>query len=525
MRAEEQVPTVPRTPRCGWVQTHGQVAGWLTGLGLTRADDYLQLPGEVVSGHVSRHVMHVRLGVRSCYLKREHAIRWRDQWSSWWAGFGWVSKSEREGRVLWQLEHAVLPAPRCLAFGQDGRGRAFLLVEEAVGAVDLRQLLARAPETREAVAERLGHAVAQIHGLGFDHPDLFAKHVLVCPDTLAITLLDWQRSQRFERLDWGRRLRSLAALRATLADELVPAAVWSHCLETYWQTACATGKPPPLGEIARRVERDSRTLLRRPGVRDQRRPRPVPDQRLVWLDGEGLCATPQVAAELDPPAARERLYDPHHDGRLLALGGGRRGRLSVGRTSLTLGRLGCAVRGQPWRSPELRQSRLLFHLERHNVPAPRLLAFGQRRRGWLGAVESFLLTNAGARGVPLRLWWDGCCRAETPIAHAHRRRALAAVAELLRRLHDAGCTVDRLGPGAEPFAMHQGSSGWQLRLEDTSRVRYRRHVGPAEALADLRRLWRLCRDRVSRTDWMRFLVHYARAQAEPASVRLLLEGV
>src|SRR5438874_9886549 len=82
---------------------------WLESLGLRTADEFLALPGVVVSGHVGRNVSRVEFGGAVAYLKREHRVRARDRFRSWRDGFGWVSVSAREAAVLRRLEVHHLP--------------------------------------------------------------------------------------------------------------------------------------------------------------------------------------------------------------------------------------------------------------------------------------------------------------------------------------------------------------------------------------------------------------------------------
>ena len=183
---------------------------WLDWLGLRCPRDFLALPGVVVSGHVGRNVSRVELGGTTAYLKREHAVRVRDRFRSWRDGFGWASMSAREAAVLNFLERHDLPGPRCLAFGEaDGQG--FLLVGAADGAEELRAL-ASVPDE---LATRIGRTIARVHAAGVDQPDLFAKHVLVRPDDLTVTVLDWQRAVLRHQVPWSKRVRTLAALRAS----------------------------------------------------------------------------------------------------------------------------------------------------------------------------------------------------------------------------------------------------------------------------------------------------------------------
>ena len=79
--------------------------------------------------------------------------------------------------------------------------------------------------------------------------------------------------------------------------------------------------------------------------------------------------------------------------------------------------------GKTWRSPGVTIGRLLFHLERYGIPAPRLLAFGQRLTGPVSA-EWFALHTATRSPI----------RGLTP-------RNAEQLGDTLRQLHDAGCRL------------------------------------------------------------------------------------
>src|SRR5262249_14842785 len=150
--------------------------------------------------------------------KREHRVPWTIRLGNALAGFGFVSRSVREARTLQALGREELGAPEWLAAGEDGEGRAFLLVREVGGAVDLRAFLRdeRDAARRRKVAAALGAVLARVHDASFANPDLYAKHVLVQPETGAISIVDWQRARRRRGLGWRARGRGLAALHATL---------------------------------------------------------------------------------------------------------------------------------------------------------------------------------------------------------------------------------------------------------------------------------------------------------------------
>jgi hypothetical protein len=198
----------------------------------------------------------------------------------------------------------------------------------------------------------------------------------------------------------------------------------------------------------------------------------------------------------------------------------------VGRARINFGRLWSWVRRRTWRSPELRMARLLFHLERHRIPAPRLLAFGQRGVAW-GRAESFVLFEPLViEGTPLRDWWHTAhCRVDNPNWRMLNEQVLECLADLLRRLHDAGCIVERFGPLGEPFVVHANTNPPAVVLADVERLRYRGRARAKDVRADLRRLWRLGHGALTRGDALRFLMRYLRVESITSQVRRLLEQV
>jgi hypothetical protein len=437
--------------------------------GLTSASAFLDLPGEVVSGHPDRHVMRVTVPgtPNAFYLKRQHVVGWREKWRDYRAGFGWVSRCEREAELLRQLEAAHLPAPRWGAVGNRG-GRAFLLVQEVPGAIDLRRILAEgalSPVERRALATRIGAALAAIHAARFTTPDLTAKHVLVHPKTLAVTFLDWQSATR-RPVNETARIGALGALHASLAPELASRAERVRTLRTYAPAAPAV---KVLRAAARHANRRS--------VRDQLQPPAVEgnSQRLVWLAGEAVCAVPEIAAQWPRLAIAPPFYGFGPDGAAQVRFAGRDAVLARGRSSAPLGRFRAWLRSAPWRSPGATIGRVLFHLERYGVPAPRLFAFGQRLTTATTAEWFALYENPP--GVPLRTW-----RRTAPPTVRHA--LLGTVTECLRKVHAAGCV---LTDPKTAFALDGGA----VSIADPRAVRIVRSVSASARQRDLRAVARL----------------------------------
>jgi hypothetical protein len=381
---------VPKFGGAGWVVIDPRYQRRLTRRELFAAADFIDLPGEVVSGHADRHVVRVVIGRGlnrlECYLKREHRVPWRERLRNFCDGFGWVSKSEREVRILHGLHRAGIAAPRWLAYGEDGQGRAFVLIRAVADAMDLRTYLttARPDSQRRALARRLGAMLARIHAAGFDCPDLSSKHVLVRSRKAAPVIIDWQRANAANRPQWGIRVRELAALHATLADGLAGPRNRITCLRAY--LTIALGRKPALRPWVSIIVHRAAQLLRRRGIRDARRP-PLPggQQRLRWVDGERLVVTRSVWR-----ATRGRLPEwlvaASHD----VVAEPTESSIVWGRRSVVLRqfppasairRWWNALRGRHEIAAGPRLGGLLFHLERIGTPGPRPLAFGQRPDG------------------------------------------------------------------------------------------------------------------------------------------------
>jgi tRNA A-37 threonylcarbamoyl transferase component Bud32 len=432
----------------------------LESIGLRTARDFLALAGIVVSGHVGRNVSRVDLGGVTAYLKREHRVRLRDRFRSWQEGFSWASLSAREATVLRRLEEYDLPGPKWLAAGEcDGAG--FLLLEAAESTTELRALRAVGHD----LAERLGRIIAKIHAAGVDQPDLFAKHVLVCPQTLAITILDWQRAVLRQRVSWAHRVRGLAALRATASLESVSDAAWTKLVAGYLdESVREIGIGPSPSRFHESIESAAAKMRRRRGVAAQRLATPPVSQELVRIGGERVCAIPEVAHAFESETAIAAIYDRTADGSTILLPGGRRGLLRVRRYALPFARWWQALRGRTWRSPELRAARLLFHLERHGIAAPKLLAYGQTAPP-LAPASSFLLS-------------------EPTTADAVESGDASAAHELLAQAHQAGCRLSGLGPRGEPF----GVSGGRVVIRDVNLIRLAKRLTPRQVHRDRSRL-------------------------------------
>jgi tRNA A-37 threonylcarbamoyl transferase component Bud32 len=506
--------------------------------GLTDAARLADLPGAIISGHPDRHVRQVILdpgaGRMTCYLKRQHRVSWRQRMANALGGFGWISHARREARLLQDLRHSGVGCPDWIAAGEDDSGRAFLLLRGLNGTIDLRTYLRRqrhAPRRwRRGFARHLGETLAHLHDSGFEHHDLYAKHVLVDPHDASLHMVDWQRSSRSEFINWAKRCRDLAALHATLPDEVAGPRDRLVCLHAYLQ---ATLMHHPDRAIRRKVSRwiDNlgRKLLRRRKLREQRYTLlPVGSQRLIWINGEALCVTPEFRA------AVAGSFPSWLTTRITPLTANAASRVSVRlpgvaqallirrRSSSWLGWLWMKLRGRRFASPELKLLDLLFRLQRFGIRVPRVLGFGQSRSGFC-QVDSFLLLEPPRDCQPVARWLsDNPPFSSDPPS---RRQVLRDAGALLQRLHAAGCLL-----GDEQPAVQQSAGGrHRVVFASVEKLQVKGEVSPAEAGSDLLRFatslpWGRC----SRTDGLRLFLSWCnrpRLDREARSLaRALLAG-
>ena len=484
LAARIDAPPAPVESAGGWIAYHPRYRSYLRRVGVGSAQAGYELPGEVVSGHADRHVVRVELPGKVCYLKREHTASLRARWRNWLAGSGPVSRAAREAATLAALEARRLPGPQWLAHGADALGRAFLLVEELPRATELRTLLADtmlSAKSRRRVLTDTAASLAELHAAGFPTPELAAKHVYADADGV-VTLLDWQSARPGRAPSAAEVCTQLANLHASTPAGAT-AAERLRFLATYRRAmARRGGELPSTRELVARISRLAAGRARRSSVRDQGRPTP-PGQRLVWLAGEAVCALPEVAARWPTPAAAAPFYVAGETGgtveEAVTLAGGRRATLTRFHTADPLGRALAVLRERPWRSPGALAARVLFHLDRHAIPAARLLAFGQRCAGRFTA-DSFVLTQAAPDRAPLS------------VALADRTRPTAARGDLLRmcgeflgRLHAAGLRLVPGGTGRPVLSLARGV----LRVESPQGVKLCRGMTDGPRSQDLVRLF------------------------------------
>jgi tRNA A-37 threonylcarbamoyl transferase component Bud32 len=428
-------------------------------------------------------------------------------------GFGWVSKSVREGRLLRQLEAAGIGCPQAIAQGEHA-GRAFVLLREATG-VDLRQYLQEHVDERDALARALGTELAHVHRAGFYHRDLYSKHILVDRDERGwrFCFHDWQRGRRVTRTTWAQRLRDLATLDATLASTLASRRDRLLC----WHAYLAAQPVPPArpARLLRIACRLSERLQRKRRLRELRQP-PLPagQHDLIWFDGEALCVTrrfheqmpdiPSWLAMPDPPPGcrgRQRLDVAGPEGVRWTLC--HRWENRPGRWWLSF------FRRPLFPAPEFEQAAAMIRLERYGIEVPRLLALGHRTlRPW--QKYSFLLTEPPTGVVPL----VGYLRDAAP---TERWRVLREAGQTLRRIHEAGyaCKGNRF----DAWAIRLGSGAIVI----TNVEGLRRRSGSLQRLgrSTLTRLAGIGLPGLNATDKLRFFLGYHLSTALTAGTHRL----
>jgi tRNA A-37 threonylcarbamoyl transferase component Bud32 len=512
-------------PVVAFVEVNPRYKEMLSGEGLECPERFLDLPGVIVSGHPDRNVTRVTVGPFpheiTCFLKCEHRVPRRDRIVNAWAGFSFVSKSEREALTLQALEHSTVGCPEWVAYGEDDSGRAFLLLRAIGEAIDLRTYLRdNRSSDRHQFVHKLGQTIANLHNAGFDHPDLYSKHILVDSQE-KIHVLDWQRSRR-RPIGWRQRWSDLAALSATLSDEVMHRTERAFCLRAYLRACRVDPVVMKVGllESAFHILRRERALLQRRRIREMRQvPLASAQQALVWVDGEALCMTQAYQQELQghiPDVLRLDSMPPstRYSAEPKYLPSGRSAWLVRRRTELGFMTRARRLLGRNVTSPEVQQAALLFRLERHGIRAPRLLAFGEREHEGRQQ-ESFLFMELSPDARDLGGWL--CEMPPTVLGgtlREQRRQVIRQAGVLMRRLHDATVFVDKrklatISDWHGFLCVMENSNGPEIGCSNVEALHIRRSRTRSHALADLVLLRRRFAALLgSRTDQLRFLRSY-----------------
>jgi Lipopolysaccharide kinase (Kdo/WaaP) family len=495
--------------------------------GLQTAEDLLRLDSVIFCGHPGRNVGRISIptqaGVLRLLIKREHRVPLKERLANFVGGFGFASRSKREALTLSALQAAGIPVPEWIAHGEDRSGCAFLILRECTGAVDMRLHLARLTShgDRSSWAGYLGRKLAAIHQAGFDHPDLYSKHILVKPDGTTC-FIDWQRTGRPNRVGWRTRVHGLARLNSTVPGEFATVKERLRCLTAYL-AICRNGDSPvpDLRAFSSAIHAETVRISKQRRLRELLRIQaPNKEPSVIWRDGEALCMTGEFEACLgnSRPAwlALENL--PAKPRRLTiqelvpvpAVGSANLTRRRQRSWSLILSRI--AGRHRP-SSPELRHAGFLFRLERLGLPVPRVLAFGQRF-GPLGRLESFILHSQQQESLLPREWLAESQQNGDTLAA--RRRLLRQAGGLLRQLHRANFYLGEAGdePVDEVFAVVREETGNErVMLDRADALVSKRRESVEHAQEDLRKLRKTPSGRLlSRTDRLRFLLAYSEAK-------------
>jgi heptose I phosphotransferase len=284
-----------------------------------------------------------------------------------------------------------------------------------------------------------------------------------------------------------------------VAEEIATPRERLLCLLAYLRGEPLEGQKPapfsPTSVHAARAAIESATqrLLRRRHIREKRQPPPESaSQEWIKIDGEALCVT-SAFRETWPGGTPDWLAldrQPLDAGRKvtrrwLSLSPRHRTLLIRRSSRRPFAALWAWLKRRPFASPEQRQAALLFRLQRHAVPAPRVLAMGQRT-GYLGRQESFLLTQPAGDTVPLNIWLARHLPGRRSQSVAMRRwRLLHEAGAVLHRMHDASCFLDRPGDCFPLAVLHGENETPQVVLAAADDVCLRRQSLPEMEQRDL----------------------------------------
>lgn len=452
---------------------HRRFAAAAARLGLSTAECFLDLPGEVVSGHRDRHVVAVTIGRRRAYFKKEHRVSFGTRLRNWREGAGWTSLSEREANNLDMLKATGIPVPEWLAYGTSADGRSFVLLRKVRGSVSLANALspgALNALARWQLARNLGTAIARLHRAGFTAPDLSQKHVLVRLCDRRVVLLDWPRAQR-RRPNQLHALKSLAALHASLPLEFADIRERLLVLKTFLRTLGFHCRAAPL---AREITRLAMGESKRRSIAEQLNAKQRSAQRIRWIDGERLCVTRPLWASLGgkvPDWLRDVVHRRviRRTAKWVELPRLGRSWLFEFPPATRWRRWGSFVLSKPIQSAAIKQASLAFRLQRHRIPVCSVLAFGGRADG-----GGILLVKALTQSQSLKDW--------STLRLRGRRRLTVRLGRLMRQCNESGCRLIDV----DSLLVTHHQSRPKLRLVPDGSLMHVRRITTRQAGKDLK---------------------------------------
>ncbi|MBI3462914.1 MAG: hypothetical protein HY000_07610 [Planctomycetes bacterium] len=350
------------------------------------------------------------------YVKREWQTYAKDRVTGWLHDRGWGTKARHEWRLLGAMAAAGVGCAEPVVMVERGwiRRQGYLIVRAIPGAVELNHYLAEhrpvmSVRDRRQFAAYLGREVARLHEAGIDHPDLYSKHILLGEGPQSslplVSFIDMQRSSAERSVSASRRARDLAALDATLSRELASATDRAAFLGSYLSH---TSVRLDQAQATKAIRRRAFELLRRRNIREMQGDVKHAAGQFVQLNAEatlyaesnwiellrraGLDGFDQIMATNRGQLLRRqanceivRIELPTTDGPVRLCLERYRGRYP-------LARLRQRILGRRVQLPGWSEAAQIGRMRRLGLPAPDLLAFGQRFGRWAWG-ESFVLTR------------------------------------------------------------------------------------------------------------------------------------
>jgi hypothetical protein len=297
-----------------------------------------------------------------------------------------------------------------------------------------------------------------------------------------VQFVDWQSAPVPNMVTPDASAKMLALLHASTHPKLASKTLRLRFLKQYLR---AMNFNVDMKSFVRTIRAQACVSAQRSSVKDQLE-ESSGKLRLVWLAGEAVCVRPELVAHWPTPAATAPFYPTREDNStaslLVGLPNGRTATLTRHQTLSPWAFFNAYRKGIPWRSPAATEARILFQLERAGVPAPRLLAFGQRVKRFFRG-ESFTLTDLPPDAEPLnqRLQRDF----DSPL---DRYLFLRNVGRTLRALHDSGARINTVFPAECAILVLNDNQGEIAVVNAPHAVVRCRHISQRDAFADVQHI-------------------------------------
>jgi hypothetical protein len=277
----------------GWLVINGNFYKSLYLLGLCTPDDFLNVGGIIINGNADRHVRQIYLpGIGIAYLKREHRIRYSNKSKNYIYNGLFISRCCYEGKILHFLSTKTNLIPQWIAYGENDRKQAFLLLMSLYSIENIINYLKINAVNIKCIARSLGAELARLNNIGISTSHITLNHTFINTVTKQLYFLDWESYRKSTTKFLNGILHTIKNIYTGLCNYKYDINIQSfmrYFIESYLSLIKRTYIESTI------ITKYADSLAKLNNIYELRKSHITPSKKtikLVWLYDENVCITP-----------------------------------------------------------------------------------------------------------------------------------------------------------------------------------------------------------------------------------------